>query len=64
MYFEDRITIRIRKEDLDIIEDIVSRDGGERFDNISHFIRVAALQKVRYESMIDQAIIVRKENNI
>ena len=60
MYFEDRITIRIRKEDLDIIENIVSKDGGERFDNVSHFIRVAALQKVRYESMMDEVILLKR----
>ena len=60
MYFEDRITIRIRKEDLDIIENIVSKDGGERFDNVSHFIRVAALQKVRYECMREEGILIKR----
>ena len=49
MFLDDRIDVRIRKDDLKIISKIVRADEGDRYDNESHFIRCAVLKLIREE---------------
>ena len=47
MFFEEVIKTRISKEVLDDIYKIVESDQGEEYDNVSHFVRCAIIQKIR-----------------
>lgn len=49
MYFRNRITIRLRDLELEKIEAIVDRDSGEKYNNISHFIRCAIMKQIKEE---------------
>tara|TARA_R100001244_G_scaffold19060_1_gene19747 strand:+ start:915 stop:1073 length:159 start_codon:yes stop_codon:yes gene_type:complete len=45
-----RITLRVSEESLKQIEKIIEKDGGERYDNASHFFRCAILKLIRDEN--------------
>lgn len=48
MFFDDRVDIRIRRDECRLITKIVRHDS-ERYDNESHFIRCAVLKLIREE---------------
>jgi len=48
MYFDDRVDFRIRKEDLKLVTKLVRKDQ-DRYENESHFFRVATLKLIREE---------------
>lgn len=45
MYFETRLMIRLRKEELKTINKIIKKNKG-KFDNRSHFIRCAIISYI------------------
>jgi|GEM_PF-6312846 len=47
MFFEKKIGIRFTKKQLEDIENLISLDGGESWDSVSHFIRCATLKELR-----------------
>lgn len=52
MYFEEIVTFRLRSDDIKKIECVLISDGGEKYDNLSHFVRCAVLEKLRKEKVI------------
>lgn len=49
MYFEEKIRIRVSAETLSEIEMLIDKDGGERYANLSHFVRCAVMKLIRLE---------------
>jgi len=50
MFFDEDIDFRIKKEDLEKIRKIIDKDGGDKYDNISHFCRCAVLRLIKVEN--------------
>lgn len=50
MFLPIRLTVRVTEDLLKEIEVIIEKDNGEKYDNISHFIRCAALKLIRDEN--------------
>lgn len=49
MFLDDSANFRLQKRDQKLVHKIVRRDGGERYDNESHFYRCAVLKLIREE---------------
>ncbi len=49
MYFEEKIRIRVSSETLVEIEKLIDQNDGERYDNLSHFVRCAVMRLIRLE---------------
>lgn len=47
MFFDIPVRVRFSKKQLEEIEEIIERDSGESWDNISHFIRCATIRSIR-----------------
>ena len=50
MFFDERADFRIRKQDIKDVKKICNVDS-ERYDNESHFYRVAVLKLIREEKI-------------
>lgn len=48
LFFDEAVDFRLRKLDLRVMEKIVKKDS-EKYDNLSHFFRVASLKLMREE---------------
>jgi Arc/MetJ-type ribon-helix-helix transcriptional regulator len=49
MYFEERIVARVSSETLVEMEKLIDQNNGERYDNLSHFVRCAIQRLIRLE---------------
>ena len=50
MFLNQKINLRVNEEILKQIETIIENDNGEKYDNVSHFIRCAVLKLIRNEN--------------
>lgn len=46
MFFEEQVSVRLRKEEIRAIDDIMDEDP-ERYDSRSHYIRVVVLRALK-----------------
>jgi len=66
MFFDERISLRLRKDTLKLIDKIVTRDNIS-YDSEAHFIRCAVLKLVRDEVdrlRIGKFVTIRKTGKI